>query len=147
MGSGPTIRTEVQRKMLRERVYALILLVALSVSVCLGLGLNHNNREIPDDEAMQVNASTRTTPLCTFMKQYVLYGDIRVTVCNHKHEGTILDLRKFIAGKPTIKGLVLSKNAYTSFKRFWPDINRAMERAINITVLEDNVHLADNHSP
>lgn len=112
------VNTLQRRGLTDARVF--IILTSLFCSLGLGLAIKYKTpplQSIPSD-IVRVNA----TVLCTLFEQYRLSGNVRITVCDHVHEGLRVDIRQFLNNKPTIKGIALSKSSFESLSNFWPNI-------------------------
>lgn len=65
---------------------------------------------------------------CVFIKQYDIYQDTYVTVCN-KYGVVLLDIRRFINNTATIIGIQLSERQWLRLKQVSPTIDRAISEA------------------
>ena len=127
-----------------QRIDAMIPVISLVLTtlvIGLTVGLSHSNSlkrtpidfevkpfTIKQNDTVLRDNSTKTvnTELCTYLKTYALTPTIRASVCNHRFEGIKLDIRYFIDGRATIKGITLSLGAFRSLNALWPVIVRSM---------------------
>ena len=69
----------------------IIMFTSLCFSLGLGLAIKYNNNYNtgPDivDEIEQVNVTQ-----CTLLNQYQLWGQVKVSVCDHVYEGVRVDI-------------------------------------------------------
>ena len=77
-----------------------IIVFSLGLCCSLGLGLaikynNNNHNTEPDTvgEIVQVNVTQ-----CTLLNQYQLWGQVKVSACDHVYEGLKVDIREYLNG-------------------------------------------------
>lgn len=69
---------------------------------------------------------------CTFLRQFHLYANIRVSVCLYRGEVRI-DIRQFISrNTPTIKGIALGINTYKRLNEKWNAIRNAVLKGVSL---------------
>ena len=121
-----TSSTNIDRNLSKlKRVQILLgsFIVIGTLTTGLLMGLRPHTSELkPVDYELNVTQHVTNSTLCIVMKTYVLTPSLRATVCNHRFEGIRLDVRQFVGSKPTIKGIVLSRQSFTSLLSVWSDI-------------------------
>ena len=100
--------------------------------VSAGVGLNSTLADASDKPITHPVATTRVSALnpsptnntlCSFIRQYKLHsGGKQVTVCGYQNR-VRLDIRQFILGRPSNKGIVLNYDEYRSLDAHWPSIS------------------------
>ena len=79
------------------------------------MGLRPHTSELkPVDYELNITQHVTNSTLCIVIKTYVLTPYLKATVCQHRFEGIRLDIRQFVGSKPTIKGIVLSRQSFTA---------------------------------
>jgi len=87
-----------------------------------------------DEKGQEINVSDfkvvhqDNETACVFIKQYDIYLDTFVTVCN-RYGVVVLDIRRFINDTATIIGIQLSERQWLRLKRVSPIIDRAISEA------------------
>lgn len=95
-----------------------LLTIPLIVLICVTIVISANTLNTNDNRY-----SNKTKPyvdlnstLCTQIKQYPLTGGIYATICVYKNSCR-LDIRYFISGRPTIKGIYIDRTQFLYLKR------------------------------
>lgn len=75
--------------------------------------------------------------LCDFIKQFEIPDTYYVTIC--LYQDVIIDIRQFINGKETIKGVQLNKRQWNYIQQIIPYINKTIVEAENQKMILDSI--------
>lgn len=76
--------------------------------------------------------------LCDFIKQFEIPDTYYVTICLYQDE-IIVDIRQFINGKETIKGVQINTRQWKYIQQIIPYINKTIEEAQNQKIMRDSI--------
>ena len=126
-------RATVAKKWVIPSVALFLTLTPISIIILVspqhGVELSFPDKLQNSSTDTQRYASSYTnSTLCVYMKEYHLLHGKRATVCIYQ-ERVRLDIRQFINGSPTIKGIFLYYDEFQSLGQYWPHIKRDMQDA------------------
>ena len=131
-------------KMCRDRPYAMRAIYTLMTMICVLTGASvwhvaHEGNTISLDygpfyplvfpNATQPPLSKNSSPTMNsprILHQYKLSEQLRLSICGEKNH-TIIDIRQFLDGKPTIKGINIPLGAFKMLQLFWRAIIHDLE--------------------
>ncbi len=102
---------------------SVIIVVALSGIILSSLAAA---REHPMDYEVKIDDENRTA--CVFVKRYDLRDGIYLTVCNLGGE-VIIDIRRFLNGTATIRGIPLNLKQWLTLKQITSTVDTAINEA------------------
>lgn len=136
---GQPMRMRQKRSDTKLRIVALAVFAFISITGPLALALGvpvHGKQSQPIDRMVspleieeRLHDVTRYNQnMCTSMRQYGLDNNIVATVCVYGGR-TRLDIRQFLNGRATIKGIYLPLSSYQMLILHWDAIRHEMEEA------------------
>lgn len=99
----------------------------VNTSDCIKIETRFNSTSSSNCEKIEPPTRFNST-LCTYLKQYPLPHGSYVSICRYQNQVRI-DLRKFINGKPTIKGIVFNVSQWNYLHTLWEHVNTAISEA------------------
>ena len=106
----------------------MVVAVALAITTNI-YTLEH--RRNGTDITIQSQVTVNNSSLSHFIKQFALPDHYCVTVCLYQNE-IRLDIRQFINGRPTIKGVYLTMKQFDFLKRLLPHLHKEIIIAWNL---------------
>lgn len=86
------------------------------------------NSSRPVDAVIESGSDMNHTA-CIYVKQFVIGGNVRVTVCNRGSNTIVVDVRRFINGTSTILGIPIDVQQWRRLKQTVPLIDKAIDDA------------------
>lgn len=108
---------------------AVLLITPLFVLICstIAVSVQILNTDISKCNNRAGNYTELNSTLCTYVKQFPLTEDVFATVCSYKRSMR-LDIRYFINGRPTIKGIYINRRQFLYLKRSLYHIEYEMQK-------------------
>jgi hypothetical protein len=118
----------IKRHLAIVKVIGIILIV---ISVCgipplvlIGTMCHRQTPRLDKGERLDTNRTS-----CVYVKQFVIGGNIRVTVCNSGSNFIVVDMRRFVNDTATIVGLWMDVQQWRRLKQITPYVDNAIRDA------------------
>lgn len=114
-------RTTLTRTCWRDQVWMIpmvIILMAVLILLCvnlLWLEKGQNGIDLAMDIREWKNNENKTYPMCPYTDQFPLTNDVYVSICS-LNQNSLIDIRRFKNGLPTIEGIQMSKMQWQYLK-------------------------------
>ena len=123
-------RTTPRERMLKQGVVIFLLTILVIAFLSLEVQILLETKACNDFENMvpSTNYGNMNHTLCSYIKQFKLSEDKRVSICVYQKELRI-DFRRFVSNKPSIRGLWMTKQEWRSLLRLWGLIQTSIAEA------------------
>lgn len=147
-GSLPTLSNSnslyyifnTQRRILKwTGTFLMLVMTAATLTITemsFKTGVNLESDCIKLHHSEQVHTTNHS--LCDFIKQYEIPDTYYVTICLYQDE-IVVDIRQFINGKETIKGVQMNTRQWKYIQRIIPYINKTIDEAHNQKIIRDSL--------